>query len=126
MEVSYFRINDYTLVENNEQELSEDSERYGTFSKFSSITRTFNFLAGQVTTKCRDEIRYLPNSFDGGGAASVATQLHIQNFTDLPTLAEVRYMHRKLQQLEGNPPPLEEALSDNMGKPKYGALERKP
>lgn len=119
MSTTYHKDSDYTI---SEVQFAEGTDvRTGSSQPVrttSTITRTFNFLSAQLTTRTRAEI-YQPRYGDSGASASVATELHIQNFTDLPTLAEVRHMHNKLQELGGNPPPLEEILSDNMGKPRY-------
>ncbi len=116
MGISYHKKNDYSLIEHS-VEAGEENDMY--FS--SSLSRTFNFLSGQVTTVTRDFI-YEPRGSSAGGSASVATQLYVQNFTDLGSLAEVRLMHQKLVELAGNPPPLEEILQDNMGKPRHATF----
>ncbi len=105
----YAALNPYTLrvVEEEKRTLDNYGSQYMTH--LSSITRTFNFLAAQVETVTRD-LLYQSHGSERGGAASVATLSRVEGFDELPSTAEVRYMHEKLKSLGGTPPALEETL----------------
>lgn len=123
MSESYHKINDYTLEA--VQILNDKSLGMGSFRSPSEyrLTRIFNFGTGQITTLARHFAGVAGQySSDHGAGVTSSVQMHVQDFRDLPSLHEVKQMHRKLKvDLKGNPPPLEEILdeqSTTAGKPK--------
>lgn len=115
MQEELLKLNDYTLVQKTE---APDVTRrgYGDGLKvLSQVTRTFNFLAAQLTTTTRD-VTYEGRGSEAGGSSAVHTQTFIQNFEDMQSDREIAYMHKKLTELKGNPPPLEDVLGNNLGK----------
>lgn len=114
MQEDLIKLNDYTLVQKIE---APDTTRRGYsdgLKVLSQVTRTFNFLAAQLTTTTRD-VTYEGRGGDASGTSAVHTQTFIQNFEDMQSDREVAYMHKKLIELEGNPPPLEE-ITGGLGK----------
>ncbi len=109
MAEKYVAANAYTLDVIDEKKIQFDSYGSQYMTHISSITRTFNFLAAQVTTMTRD-LLFQSHGSDRGGAASVATTTRTENFDDLPSTAEVRLMHETLTSLGGTPPALEETF----------------
>jgi len=111
------KINDYTLRQTfvaPDETLSGYSQQLTIQSR---ITRIFNFMAGQITTVTRD-LTYEPRGGESGGSSSVSTQTVIENFGDVQSDAEIRFMHEKLKtELKGNPPPLEDILRSIGKKP---------
>lgn len=105
--------NDYTLrVSLIEEEHNNDGVR-----KFNSYSRIFNFLARQVTVIHRDWTAE-GRSSDAAGTSSVSAHVETQSFDDLPSSAEVEFMHKELVDRGGNPPSLDEILPGNPRKPK--------
>lgn len=80
----------------------------------STLTRTFNFLAAEVSTYTRDITQ---QSNHRGVTSALATTMTVQKFTDLASDAELRLMHAKLKELGGQPPELDDIP---------GIEERKP
>lgn len=110
MNDSYNKINDYTLevVQNlSEREPALGSYSYNIHADY-SLTRIFNFGTGQITTLARHfaGVAGRQAHVHGAGVAS-SMQMQVQDFRDLPSLHEVTLMHQKLQEMDGNPPPLE-------------------
>lgn len=120
MQENFTKINDYTLRQTWE-EPEQKMPGYSVGLKiFSRITRTFNFLSAQVTTQTRD-ITFETRGPDAGGSSSVAAQTVVQNFNEFQSDLEIRAMHKKLVELEGRPPELEDVLSARQnlnGKPR--------
>lgn len=115
MKEELIKLNDYTLIQKTE---APDVTRSGYSSglkALSQVTRTFNFLAAQLTTTTRD-ITYEARGSEAGGTSAVHTQTFIQNFEDMQSDREIAYMHKKLVELDGKPPALEEVLGNNLGK----------
>ncbi len=107
--------NDYTLS------VIRKGEGYDTGVSFNTrITRTFNFLAQQVTTMTRD-ITYQGGGYKTGGSSGVSTAIAHQRFDDFQSDAEIRLMHEKLTQLGGKPPALDEILP-SLGKAKLSGI----
>lgn len=81
------KLNDYTLSVTNDfaRQKGADPE----------LRRIFNFKARQVT-----------NIYSMWYGASVTTSMTIQKFSELDSLDEVTAMHRKLCEMQGNPPGL--------------------
>ena len=100
-------LNTYTLRVVDEEKRTLDNYGSQYMTHLSSITRTFNFLAAQVETVTRD-LLYQSHGSERGGAASVATISRVEGFEELPSTAEVRFMHEKLKALGGMPPALED------------------
>lgn len=90
--------NPYTLSVTRNLAGSADS-----LSLSASITRTFNFLAAEVSTHTRDVTH---QSNHRGVTSAVSTTMTVQKFTDLASDAELRLMHAKLKELGGAPPDL--------------------
>lgn len=88
--------------------------------KYNSYSRTFNFLSRQVTTIHRDWL-YESRGSSAAGTAAIATHEKTENFDDLASDAEVKFMHKKLVELGGTPPSLDEVLANSLGK-KSGGL----
>jgi hypothetical protein len=108
MQETFIRLNDYTLL----QQIDAPDEKisiYGEICIRTRITRTFNFLAAQMTTVTRD-LTYEGRGREAGGSSSVSTQAIIQNFSDIQSDGEIRLMHEKLKALKGSPPPLEDVM----------------
>lgn len=81
-----------------------------------SYTRIFNFAAGQITTL---PVTKIFQSLEGraAGNSSISSQMHIQNFTDLPSTLELEILHKKLEDLGGHPPPLNDVLNGRSKRP---------
>ncbi|MFN7113793.1 MAG: hypothetical protein ACK4PK_05470 [Alphaproteobacteria bacterium] len=118
MHEKLIKINDYTIA----QQIDAADERIGGYGDglyvYARITRTFNFLAAQMTTVTRD-MTYESRGGSAGGSSSVSAQTLIQNFSDIQSDAEIRLMHAKLKEKSGNPPPLDDILR-GMGKKNTG------
>lgn len=87
--------------------------------KYNSYTRTFNFLSRQVTTIHRDWL-FESRGSSAAGTSAIATHEKTENFDDLASDAEVKFMHKKLVELGGTPPSLEEVLPNSLGKKSSG------
>lgn len=96
--------NDYTLSVVTTQRPTEDSS----FKSYTTITRTFNFMAQQVTTHVRDALLGNAGGYKYGGAGSIANSVTQQHFDEFRSDAEIIFMHAKLKELGGNPPAIEE------------------
>ena len=111
------------FVVDNEYTLSVITNRtHSTSSSFkerSIITRTFNFLAQQVTTHVRDTALGNTGGYNTGGAGGVATAITQQHFEDFRSDAEIVYMHGKLCELGGKPPAIED-VTRGIGKKPAG------
>jgi len=121
MKEELIKLNDYTLIQ---QVQAPDVTRSGYnqgLKVLSQITRTFNFLSAQVTTTMRD-VTFESRGADAGGSSAVATQSFIQNFEDMQSPREIAYMHAKLKDLGGNPPPLEDIMGGLNKKSGLGSL----
>lgn len=109
--IQYTVDNDYTLSEI----ITRTPEEPNSFSGRSVITRTFNFLAQQVTTHVRDSVLGNSGGYKSGGAGNVSTAFTQQHFEDFRSDAEIVFMHKKLKELKGNPPPIED-ITRGLGK----------
>lgn len=121
MNEELIKLNDYTLIQKTE---APDVTRsgYGSGLKvLSQVTRTFNFMAAQLTTTTRD-VSFESRGSEAGGTSAVATQTFIQNFEDMQFGREVAHMHAQLIELGGNPPPLEEITGNISKKGSVGSL----
>jgi hypothetical protein len=107
MTVEYSLHNEYTLCES------------GKAPGGGTLTRYFNFAAATVTTVFREKAEkeaklqksgsygdYVSNSV----SVSVAAQMHVQNFSDFDSSREIVFLHKKLEELGGAPPSLEDVL----------------
>ncbi|MBI1214453.1 MAG: hypothetical protein GC185_01380 [Alphaproteobacteria bacterium] len=102
--------NAYTLdVTRSEETILSNRQDYPVVS-LSSITRSFNFAARQVITRTRDVV-YQEGGYKYGGSGGVSTTLNIQSFEDVPAPDEIAAMHKKLTEMGGSPPPLDEVLN---------------
>lgn len=116
-EDKFIKENDYTLT----VERTEEQERDGYYIEVkprlvSSVRRTFNFLSAQVTTVTRDWAYHGICRADGGSSSAVSGTMQIQNFDDIQSSAEIKFMYAKLVGMEGKPPALEEVLPNEMHK----------
>ena len=107
MTVDYTLKNEYTLVES-EQVLNDGGN--GVRIK-GFITRAFNFLACEITTRTND-LAFEGRGNQSGGSAAVSSTYTIQKFSELDSLGEVRFMHAKLVEMGGKPPALEEVVQE--------------
>jgi hypothetical protein len=120
-EYKYNADNDYTLSESITRSIPE---RNG-FSGSCTMTRTFNFLAQQVTTHVRDSLCGENGGYKSGGAGGVSTAVTQQHFEEFRNDAEIVFMHGKLKDLGGRPPPLAE-IARGLGKKNSGGLSPAP
>lgn len=116
----FVKDNDYTL-----SVITTRNIPVGSFSSISRVTRTFNFLAQQVTTATYDAVLGNSGGYKTGGTSGISTTLGQQHFTEFRTMAEVILMHKKLRDLKGHPPPLEDITGD-LGKSKKPARLNAP
>lgn len=91
-------LNDYTL-----SVINDFARNYKTDPE---LRRIFNFAAQNVTT-----------IYSMWYGHAVASNMHVEKFSELDSLDEAARMHQKLKEMGGNPPP----LPDN-GKPAKPAL----
>ena len=112
--VEYSKYSDYTLCETGDV-------------AGGTLTRQFNFASGTITTVFREQAErsqtqkeWRSDMTTVSDAVSVAltSQMQIQKFSELDSLAEVIILHKKLQDLGGTPPPLEDIIqvSTTLGK----------
>ncbi|MDD9900206.1 MAG: hypothetical protein OXT65_04435 [Alphaproteobacteria bacterium] len=106
----YVKEDDYTLkvvqTLGQKKNFLQESTRSDSYKypgeQVQSLTRLFNFCSCQIIT-------IYDNTLWSGAyhaAASAATsQMHVQNFSDLPSLSEVKFCHGKLVEQGGKPPP---------------------
>ena len=83
-----------------------------------SIARIFNFKAAQVTTIAREWI-------SGSAGNTIHSQLDVRNFSEIDSKDEIREMHKKLVELGGTPPAIDDILPQSAAKPKVAALGAK-
>ncbi len=117
----YVKDNDYTVSVSQTRE-KVLAESYFPLKAVSAITRTFNFLAQQVTTTTRDFI-YQSAAHNYGGSSGVSVTTNIQNFADIQSPEEIALMHARLTDLGGKPPALDNMLTgpSALAKPKLKA-----
>lgn len=106
--------NEYTLSVITTRRPPEDES----FKALTTITRSFNFLARQVTTHVRDTVLGNEGGYHYGGAAGVSTGVIQQHFDDFRSDAEIVYMHAKLKEMGGKPPALEDVTRGLQKKPR--------
>jgi hypothetical protein len=75
----------------------------------SRVTRTFNFLAAQVTTQTYDAALQ-SGGYQSGGVAAMSTTTLQQQFDDFASDREIRFMHNKLVEMGGTPPAIDDLL----------------
>lgn len=80
------------------------------FTGRTTVTRTFNFLAQQVTTHVRDSVLGHHGGYQNGGAGGVSTAVTQQHFDEFRSDAEIVFMHAKLKEMGGTPPPIEDIV----------------
>jgi hypothetical protein len=121
----YVKNNSYTVsVVTTQTELLDNYDGQGLSHK-STVTRSFNFLAAQVTTVTRDLV-YQSKGYHNGGSAAVSTNTIVQNFDEVAAAGEIRLMHDRLEKLGGHPPPLEEVLPEAKQKLRLPAGGNRP
>lgn len=104
---NFRKMNDYTLeVSETEVRPYDEIRTIVAIKHYATITRTFNFMARQVTTVHRDLV-FQSRGETAGGSAAISTQATIRNFRDLESQAEVSLMRDKLVSMGGHPPELE-------------------
>lgn len=104
MPTQYTKQNPYTLM------ATDEVPGGGTLSRY------FNFAAGQVITifrekaEMKENIKAYQSSGGNAVAASVAltSQIHVQKFSEFDSTAEIEMMHAELVRRGGKPPPLNE------------------
>lgn len=100
MATSYDMEDDYTL------RVTSAMKSGGTLSRY------FNFAAEQVTTvyerkeQMKDQYRGYGDGASTSVSVALASELHVQKFSELDSLLEVEMMHAKLKDLGGKPPAL--------------------
>ncbi|MCC7037460.1 MAG: hypothetical protein IT560_09170 [Alphaproteobacteria bacterium] len=107
---SFDKDNAYTLVQNTTYISTNHHNR--------SIARIFNFKAAQVTTIAREWI-------SGSAGNTLHSQLDVHNFSEIDSKDEIREMHKKLVELGGTPPAIDDILPQSAAKPKVAALGAK-
>lgn len=107
---SFDKDNAYTLVQNTTYISTNHHNR--------SIARIFNFKAAQVTTIAREWI-------SGSAGNTIHSQLDVRNFSEIDSKDEIREMHKKLVELGGTPPAIDDILPQSAAKPKVAALGAK-
>jgi hypothetical protein len=110
----YSKYTDYTLME------TADLPNGG------SITRMFNFAAATVTTifQQKADRHEQQKSWINGASVAVSdavsvaltSQMQVQKFSEFDTTVELELMHKKLRELKGTPPPLEDVLPPSLNK----------
>lgn len=105
MATSFRKEDDYTLL------VFSESRGGGTISRY------FNFAAQQVTTlyERKEQLTDRQSSTYGASgsvattaAVALASEMTVQKFSELDSLAEVRLMREALIGLKGNPPELDD------------------
>lgn len=89
------KLNDYTLSVTYDFARQEKADP--------ELRRIFNFAAQNITT-----------IYSMWYGHAVTSSMHVEKFSALDSLDEVRMMHEKLKDLRGNPPPL--PPPDKLGK----------
>ena len=97
--------------------LESESTSQDSFKRTAQIKKIFNFLSAQVITIYTESMGQ-ERGYNTGGSDSVSTQMVVQNFSDLDSIAEIEMMHRKLKSLGRSPPALEKIVRYPLSKPK--------
>lgn len=120
MKETFEKVNDYTLRVDQTLESKDDSIGYAASSQHTNLTRLFNFEAAQITTIVKTS-SLVANRYghNGGAGASDSVQMHITDFEDLTSVRELSRMHKKLIELGGKPPVLDDVVG-NLGKKRPG------
>lgn len=106
----FVKENAYTLsVVKQEIDLHRGDHASDKICEKFTLTRTFNFLSGQITTIACSNVSQSRGA-DAGGSSAASTQMTIQNFDEIQSLKEIQLMHQKLVQLGGQPPDLSEIV----------------
>jgi hypothetical protein len=111
LEEEFNRVGDHIL----RVDFRQQEGRFSDIYKYNGYTRLFNFLSRQVTTIHRD---WLCEGRGSGAAGEAALSSHVetQSFDALPSAEELKIMYKKLKELGGAPPPLEDILPEALGK----------
>jgi len=116
MEENFTKLNDYTLQVTQDMTAPDIDPRYYEHRAASTLTRLFNFRAAQVTTILNQGSMVAGySSSQGGAGVSSSAQMFVQNFDDIQSQLEIDFMHKKLKELGGTPPALED-LRSGLGK----------
>jgi hypothetical protein len=120
MKETFEKVNDYTLRVDQLLESKTDTVGYAASSQNTRLTRIFNFEAAQITTIVKAS-SLVANRYghDGGAGASDSVQMNITDFEDLTSVRELSRMHKKLIELGGAPPVLDDVVG-NLGKKRPG------
>lgn len=110
MSEQFVKENAYTISVIKQEEDSHSSHNADDriYKKF-TLTRTFNFLSGQITTIACSTV-FQSRGSNAGGSSATSTQMTIQNFEDIQSLKEIQLMHKKLVDCGGTPPDLSEIV----------------
>lgn len=120
MKENFEKVNDYTLRVDQLLESKTDTVGYAASSQNTRLTRIFNFEAAQITTIVKAS-SLVANRYghDGGAGSSDSVQMNITDFEDLTSIRELSRMHKKLIELGGTPPVLDDVVG-NLGKKRPG------
>lgn len=111
----YSMDNDYTISETT----ARRKDLAHGFVAVSTITRTFNFLAQQVTTHTLDALMGNSGGYKIGGTSGINSSQSQQHFDDFRSDGEIIFMHEKLTALGGKPPAIED-ITRSLGKKPAG------
>jgi hypothetical protein len=109
MSEEFTKDNDYTL----RIEITHQSQS----NFFRGLTRIFNFKAAQVSEIYREWLT--------SNGAALANSMTVRNFSEIESKDEIRDMHKKLVELGGRPPAIDEVLPAPLNK-KPAALRSNP
>ena len=123
MSEKFEKLNDYTLevrIDMSPKTHRPESYELGETAK---LRRIFNFRAAQVTT-IMQQSAYIASDYssEGGAGVTAASQMNIQNFDDIQSQFEIELMHKKLCELGGKPPSMEQLRGGPNKKPGLGGL----
>jgi len=105
-EETYVKDNAHTLSVITTRAIEDAPSSIRTISR---VTRTFNFLAAQVTTQTYDAALQ-SGGYKTGGVAAMSTATLQQQFDEFSSDREIRFMHDKLVELGGTPPAVDDLL----------------
>lgn len=107
----FTKVNDCTLRHDQEEERSYARTRLRVHH-----SRLFNFLARQVETVHSEHLY----DYSHDVPVALAVQTRVENFDEMPSTLEIKFMHAKLTEMGGKPPALEDILPNEMHKPVQG------
>lgn len=83
------------------------------------LCRYFNFAAGEITTVFREKAEmkntegqsYREYPISTSVSVALSSQMSARKFSELDSFNEVALLHKKLVELKGSPPPLEDIIN---------------